>query len=247
MTVAPEERGNVTPRPSGPYRRAVGVFDNREATEKAIRALKEADFDMQRVSLIARNVEEVEGSEEVKDQQQGNEAKEGAGAGATAGTVLGGIGGFLVGVGALAIPGVGPILAAGAEISAVASTLAGAGIGAAGGGLIGALVGMGIPEERAKVYQNRIKAGDYLLMVSGTEEQIRRAEPILRDQGIQEFGIYDAPDLNREAPTEAVERREVVEQPRTEVTREQVVEEGRRPRTEGEPDVIIRDERHQTR
>lgn len=77
---------------------------------------------MNQISLIARHVEEVEGAEEVGN--RGNEDKEGAAAGATTGTVLGGIGGFLIGVGVLAIPGGGPILAAGVGISALASTLA---------------------------------------------------------------------------------------------------------------------------
>ncbi|BAU62827.1 signal transduction histidine kinase [Stanieria sp. NIES-3757] len=177
---------------SNVYRRAVGVFTRREDVENALRTLKENGFNMDDVSLLARNLEGVEGADEVS---QGNEAAEGAGIGATTGTVLGGIGGFLVGAGVLAIPGVGPVLAAGVGISEIAATLAGAGIGAATGGIIGALVGLGIPEDRARVYQDRIKAGDYLLMVTGTEDQVRRAASILRDRRIQEFEIYDAPDL----------------------------------------------------
>jgi hypothetical protein len=149
-------------------------------------------FSFNPASSLVRNLEGIEGADEVNE---GNEAKEGAGIGATTGTVLGGIGGFLVGAGVLAIPGVGPVLAAGVGISEIAATLAGAGIGAATGGIIGALVGLGIPEDRARVYQDRIKAGDYLLMVTGTEDQVRRAASILRDRHIQEFDIYDAPDV----------------------------------------------------
>ncbi|AFZ35425.1 hypothetical protein Sta7437_1869 [Stanieria cyanosphaera PCC 7437] len=177
---------------SNVYQRAVGVFTRREDVENALRTLKESGFNMDDVSLLARNLEGIEGADEVSE---GNEAAEGAGIGATTGTVLGGIGGFLVGAGVLAIPGVGPVLAAGVGISEIAATLAGAGIGAATGGIIGALVGLGIPEDRARVYQDRIKAGDYLLMVTGTEDQVRRAASILRDRHIQEFDIYDAPDL----------------------------------------------------
>lgn len=218
------------------YRRAVGVFRRQEDLEDAIRALKNAGIDMQRVSLIARNIDDVEGAKEITE-QHGNEAKEGAAAGAVTGTVLGGLTGFLIGVGLLAIPGVGPLLAAGVEISALGSTLAGAGIGAAAGGIIGALVGMGIPEEKAKVYDQRVKAGDYLLMVSGTEDSLRRIESIMRDRHVEEFGIYDAPDL---ASSETVETRERV------ATRE-VPTRTRDLDVDGDPEVIIIDKRDEVR
>jgi hypothetical protein len=185
-----------TSNKTGLYRRAVGVFERREDIEHAIRALKDANYDMNRVSLIARNVDDVRGAEEITEQTSGNEAKEGAGIGATTGTILGGLGGLLVGIGALAIPGIGPAIIAG-ELAALGTTAAGAGIGAAAGGIIGALTGMGIPENRAKVYEKRIKAGDYLLMVSGQEDQVRHAESIMNDYNTREFGIFDAPDLNR--------------------------------------------------
>lgn len=175
------------------YRRAVGVFKRREDLESALQALKGAGVEKERISLLARHMEDVKGADEITE-GQGNEASEGAGIGATTGTVLGGVGGFLVGAGILAIPGVGPVLAAGVGISEIAATLAGAGIGAATGGLVGALVGAGIPEERAKVYDQRIQAGDYLLMVDGTEADLRNVESILRDRNVEEFDIYNAPD-----------------------------------------------------
>ncbi|MFZ1028375.1 MAG: signal transduction histidine kinase (STHK), LytS [Limnoraphis robusta] len=177
------------------YRRAVGVFKDRHDIERAIRKFKDANYDMNRVSLIARNIDDVEGADEIRDHGEGNEASEGAGIGAVTGTVLGGITGLLVGLGTLAIPGVGPALVAG-ELSALGTTAAGAGIGALTGGLVGSLTGMGIPEDNAKVYENRVKAGDYLLMVSGTDAQLVQAEAIMRDAGIVDFGIYNAPDLN---------------------------------------------------
>jgi len=147
---------------------------------------------MDRVSVIAKNADQEGGQIAGKDvkgtQERGDtEAQEGAGIGATAGTVLGGVGGLLVGLEALLIPGVGPFLAAGT----VATTLAGAGIGAAGGGLIGALTGLGIPEEQAQMYNERISQGDYLVIVDGSEEEIRRAESILNNRGISNWGIYD--------------------------------------------------------
>ncbi|MGQ4649331.1 DUF1269 domain-containing protein [Lyngbya aestuarii] len=241
------EKENFAPR-TGSYKRAVGVFKKQEDLESALHALKGGGFDMDRVSLLARNVEDVEGAREVTE-KHGNEAKEGAGIGATTGTVLGGVGGFLVGVGLLAIPGVGPILAAGAEISALASTLAGAGIGAAAGGIIGALIGLGIPEERAKVYNERVKAGDYLLMVSGNDDEVRRAQSIMRERNVEEFDIFDAPDRNR-AQAEAIpaaERRQVREEVRPMPTaerrqvREETVTETRDLTGDGDPEVIIVD------
>jgi hypothetical protein len=98
-------------------------------------------------------------------------------------------------LGALAIPGIGPVMAGGALATALATTAAGGAIGAAAGGLTGALVGLGIPEERAKFYNDRVNHGDYLVMVDGTEDEIRRAEAILSRHGIREWGIFDASDV----------------------------------------------------
>lgn len=173
-------------------RRAVGTFPNRQAAEDALNELRSSGFSMDKVSIIAKNADQEGGQIAGKDvkstQERGDtEAQEGAGIGATAGTVLGGVGGLLVGLEALLIPGVGPFLAAGT----VATTLAGAGIGAAGGGLIGALTGLGIPEEQAQMYNERISQGDYLVIVDGSEEEIRRAESILNNRGISNWGIYD--------------------------------------------------------
>lgn len=205
-------------------KRIVGVFKDRSDLEALLRNLKDSNFDMSKVSLIARNIDEVEGAKEVTE-QEGNEAKEGAAAGATTGTVLGGLGGFLVGVGLLAVPGVGPILAAGAEISALASTLAGAGIGAASGGIIGALVGLGIPEEKAKIYNERVKAGNYLVMITGTPEEINRADSMMRDHHVEDFDIFDATDVNntteRENTNENVETTNTVVLEREEIRSEQ--------------------------
>lgn len=215
------------------YKRVVGVFKRREDLENTLQALSDAGIQKEHISLLAKHVENVEGAEDLTD-HQGNEAAEGAGIGATTGTVLGGIGGFLVGAGVLAIPGVGPVLAAGVGISEIAATLAGAGIGAAAGSLVGALVGAGIPEERAKTYEKRIEAGDYLLMVDGTADDIRRVESLLRDRHIEDLGIYDAPDLaNRSTPTT------------TATTDRGTVTDTRDIDNDGEPEVLIVDDRSQ--
>lgn len=187
------------------YGRAVGIFAKIEDVEAAIHDLNDAKYDMNRVSLLSRDVEAVKAAEEFNE-KHGNEVDTGAGTGASTGTVLGGVVGFLIGVGTLAIPGIGPVLAAGEAISAVGSTLAGAGIGAATGGIIGALVGLGIPEEKAKVYNDRVEAGDYLLIVSGKdEESLHKVESILNDHSVEEFEIFPAEEETEVASTEVEE------------------------------------------
>ena len=173
------------------YKRAAGLYYSREEAEAAIRELRDAGFDMDRVSVIAKDRDNVAGHESTEE--VGNKADEGAATGALAGGALGGITGLLVGLGALAIPGIGPILLAGAEATAIATTLAGAGIGAAAGGLVGALVGLGIPEEKAKIYSDRVAGGSYLLLVTGTTAEIARAESIMRNHGVEEFDVYNVP------------------------------------------------------
>ncbi|MEQ9669399.1 histidine kinase [Coleofasciculus sp. G2-EDA-02] len=234
------------------YKRVVGIFPNRENLQNTIQALKDGNFDMERVSLLARNIEDVEGAKEITE-KHGNEAQEGAGIGATTGTVLGGVGGFLIGVGLLAIPGVGPILAAGAEIGALGSTLAGAGIGAATGGIVGALIGLGIPEERAKVYNERIKAGDYLLMVSGSDDKVERAASIMRDRHAEELEIFEAPEPVEHERREEVEvKQEYVEQKPVSTVKQPIVNEREVVEAhdiEGDcdPDVVIVDKRNTVR
>jgi hypothetical protein len=125
----------------------------------------------------------------------GNKADEGAATGAVTGGALGGLTGLLVGLGALAIPGIGPIMLAGATATTLATTLAGGAIGAAAGGLVGALIGLGIPEEEARFYNERLSQGDYLVIIDGTDDEIGRAGAILSNRGIQNWGIYDAPDV----------------------------------------------------
>lgn len=176
------------------YKRAVGVFATRRDAENALQDLKDSNFAMEKVSVIARQPEESENIAGIEVKENvGNKADEGATTGAVTGGALGGFTGLLVGLGMLAIPGVGPIMLAGAEATAIATTLAGGAIGAASGGLVGAMVGWGIPEERAKVYSELVSKGSYLVVVKGTEAEISQAQDILSRNGIQEWGIYDVP------------------------------------------------------
>src|SRR6478736_556176 len=116
--------------------------------------------------------------------EQHTKAPEGAATGAGTGGVLGGALGWLIGIGSLAIPGVGPFIAAGPIMAA----LAGAGVGAAVGGLSGALVGLGIPEYEAKQYEGKIKQGNILISVhSEDSDEVKRAKEIFERAGAHDI------------------------------------------------------------
>jgi hypothetical protein len=173
-------------------RRAVGVFPNRLETESALLEIKSSGFPMDNVSVVGRNADpedRVAGVEVHKSID--NKADEGAVAGAVTGGTLGGITGLLVGLGTLAIPGVGPILLAGAAATTLATTLAGTAIGAGGASLLGALIGLGVPDNDAQIYSDRLEQGYYLVVVDGTETQVRHAGEILARKGIGEWQVYD--------------------------------------------------------
>ncbi|MFE1747886.1 general stress protein [Coleofasciculus sp. H7-2] len=194
VTYVPTE--DVNDRDISRHKRAVGAFISRRDTEDALHELSNSGFPMSKVSVVARDADPQDqiAGVEMSDRVEDNNVDESATTGALAGGALGGLTGLLLGLGVLAIPGVGPILLAGATATAIATTLAGGGIGAAAGGLIGALLGLGIPEDRAQVYNNLVARGDYLVMVDGTEDDIDRAESVLSNRGIQEWAIYDVPN-----------------------------------------------------
>ncbi|KAM3100985.1 YsnF/AvaK domain-containing protein [Phormidesmis sp. 146-12] len=178
--------------------RAVGVFPTRQAAEQALHELRDSGFSMDKVSVINKNADHRDGMSgaEVSD-RVGNKADEGAGVGAVSGGALGGLTGLLVGLGTLAIPGVGPIMLAGATATALATTAAGGAIGAAAGSLLGGLVGLGIPEAEAKHYNDRITQGGYLVIVDGTQDDIRRAGAILSHRGITDWAVYGGSSESR--------------------------------------------------
>jgi len=155
-------------------RTVVGLFHNQADAERAIQRLKQEGFSESQIGVALkdrkRQDELIEGT--------GTQAAEGAATGALGGGVLGGVIGLLAGVGALAIPGIGPIIAGGT----LASTLAGAGIGAAAGGLIGALAGMGIPEEDARHFDRGFQAGGTLVTVDAGN-RVEEARECLLESG----------------------------------------------------------------
>jgi hypothetical protein len=157
-----------------------GIFSTREQVENAVNEMKSEGFRNADISVL------FPANEGTKDfaLEKGTKAPEGAAAGATSGAVLGGTLGWLVGIGMLAIPGLGPFIAAGPLMA----LLSGLGVGAAVGGLTGALIGLGIPEYVATRYEGRIKGGCILLSVHADDaEWIRKAKKILKDSGANDI------------------------------------------------------------
>lgn len=138
-------------------KKIVGVFNTEREASNAIEELKSQGFSTDEISVITKDREELRNITEETD----TKAPEGVAAGATTGGVLGGAAGLLAGIGALAIPGIGPILAAGP----IAATITGAAVGAGAGGLLGGLIGMGIPEEEATEYEGYVNNGKILVLV----------------------------------------------------------------------------------
>src|SRR5437667_12866409 len=169
---------------SGKNTAVFGIYRDRSHTEQAVDALRSPGFRNSDVSvLLPDNV----GSKDFAH-EKGTKAPEGTATGAASGGVLGGALGWLAGIGALAIPGVGPFIAAGPIMGA----LAGAGVGGAAGGLVGALVGMGIPEYEAKRYEARLKEGRVLISVHTEDSgEAKRAKEIFeraKAEGIASTG-----------------------------------------------------------
>jgi hypothetical protein len=183
---------------------AFGIYNDRDSVERAVDALKTAGYRNTAISVL---FPETTGTKDFAHEKH-TKAPEGAATGAGGGAVLGGTLGWLAGIGALAIPGLGPFIAAGPIMAA----LAGAGVGGAVGGLVGALVGMGIPEYEAKRYEGRIKSGGILLSVHcDNSEWTKKAKQILEDTGAEDvsstgesaadFSISERPMLRSDEPT----------------------------------------------
>ena len=159
---------------------AFGIYSNRSNVDHGVETMKLAGFRNTDISVL---FPDNSGSKDFAHEKS-TKAPEGAVAGGTSGAVLGGALGWLAGIGALAIPGVGPFIAAGPIIA----LLGGLGVGGAVGGLTGALVGAGIPEYEAKRYEGRIRKGGILLSVHCDDpDWIRRAEKILKDTGAEDI------------------------------------------------------------
>jgi hypothetical protein len=183
---------------SGKKTAVFGIYKTRTSAEQSVDRLLAAGFSSDDISVLLPD----SNSSKEFAHEKNTKAPEGTTAGVTAGGAIGGTLGLLAGIGALAIPGVGPFIAAGP----IMATLAGAGVGGAVGGLIGALVGMGIPEYEAKRYEGIIKAGGVLLSVHcDTSEEIARAKNLLKNTGAED--ISSSGEARADYPTVAVTRR----------------------------------------
>jgi hypothetical protein len=157
-----------------------GIAKSVAQAERIANGLKAAGFSGDDISVL---FPDKEGTRDFAHEQH-TKAPEGAATGAGTGGVLGGALGWLVGIGSLAIPGVGPFIAAGPIMAA----LAGAAVGAAAGGLAGALVGLGIPEYEAKRYEGKIREGNILLSVHTDDgHEVNRAKEILKREGAEDI------------------------------------------------------------
>jgi len=157
-----------------------GIYKTRIDVENAVDFMRREGFRNTDISVLFSD------NQGTKDfaHEKNTKAPEGAATGASSGAAIGGVLGWLAGIGALAIPGVGPLIAAGPIMAA----LAGAGVGGAVGGILGALVGLGIPEYEAKRYEGRIKEGGILLSVHcDNSDWVTRAKDALERTGAEDI------------------------------------------------------------
>jgi len=173
-----------------------GLYPSYAAADEAVAALRDAGFRSADISIMyPKNV----GTKDF-GHVKATKAPEGASAGAGTGAVVGGAIGWLAGIGSLAIPGLGPFIAAGPIMAA----LAGAGVGGTVGGLTGALVGMGLPEYEAKRYEGRVNKGGILLSVhSDNSEWTSKAKDVLERTGAEDIsstGETEGDDQNYDKP-----------------------------------------------
>jgi hypothetical protein len=152
----------------------VALYDDFSEAVRAVRDLEEAGVQHKDVSLVANNAEN-RWQHEAEPESRETHVGEGATTGATIGAIAGGTAGLLASLGTIAIPGIGPVLAAGP----IVAMITGAGVGAAAGGLIGGLVGLGVPEEEAHAYAEGVRRGGALVTARVTEKDVQRAVDIL--------------------------------------------------------------------
>lgn len=153
-------------------RTATGLFDDYSDARAAVSALEARGIPSDDISIVSNNVDERHTVD--------TNAAEGAGTGAGIGAAVGGMGGLLTGLGIMAIPGVGPVVAAGWLAATAAGAATGAVAGGAAGGIIGAMTESGVPEEHAHVYAEGVRRGGTLVTARVEENLYAQAESVLR-------------------------------------------------------------------
>lgn len=162
----------------------IGVYSSMSGAEEAVRKLDEGGFPITQVSIVTQDLEsekEIHGYVTV-----GDVATSGAGTGAW----FGGIVGLLVGAAFLWVPGVGPLIVAGPLSVALLGGLEGAAVGAGAGGLLGALMGWGVSKRHVLKYEDRVKAGNYLVIAHGSAAEVARAHGIFKESGADEVDAH---------------------------------------------------------
>ena len=155
------------------------IAKSRSQAEDIINRLQSSGFPTSEISVL---MPDTQGKHDIGP-VKATKAPEGTATGATAGGVTGGVIGLLAGIGALAIPGVGPLIAAGP----IVATLTGVGVGGAAGGIVGGLIGLGIPEIEAKRYDQKLRAGNYVVAVGvRNDDEEDRAEDIFKNAGAED-------------------------------------------------------------
>lgn len=182
----------------------VALYDRISIANYAVQELIDSGFSPENISLIAADATGAYanyfdydimggyGTDTMDEEIRAERAAEGASTGAGIGAILGGLGGVLVGFGLIAIPGIGPLLAAG-PLAAALTGLAGAGVGAVAGGLVGALADLGLPEETAELYAEAVRRGGVLVVAHVSEHMSDKARRIM-----DEFGAVDIRERMRE-------------------------------------------------
>ena len=158
----------------------VGVFSSHDQAEQAVAEMRKSGFDTNEISIVAKGQQET--NENMDAQGDTSLGMGGVSDGVTAGGALGGLAGLAMGAGALTIPGLGPIIAAG--------PIAGLLSGAATGGVAGGLLDMGIPQERGQHYESEVKSGNILAAVKTQEQKVQKAADILRSYGAKDVETH---------------------------------------------------------
>ncbi|MDI4646913.1 YsnF/AvaK domain-containing protein [Cohnella hashimotonis] len=165
-------------------RHVVGVFDSEQAVISAIEDLKALGYSSDEISVVSKNKKELKDIHE----ETGTKAPQGIATGAATGGVIGGVTGLLAGLGLLAVPGIGPLLAAGP----IAATLSGAAVGAGAGGLVGGLIGLGIPKEEAERYNEYVNDHKLLVIIDADTTRQGRVYDIFRRYGSLNADTYSS-------------------------------------------------------
>lgn len=173
------------------HRSAVGVLPSHLATESTLNLLKDAGLSLDKITLVARTADNDDDGVISENQFIRHQTVERLGKGALDGGMFGAVGGLLLGLASLVLPGIGTVGVIGARGVVLLGTAVGSLYGAVGGSLLGAAFGNSMSKEQSDVYSNSLLQGNYLVFVEGTDDEIHSAEEVLKTQGIQDWGIYD--------------------------------------------------------